>query len=408
MAAKGKLSERHLFMAGLCLCALGIILSFYSLAHHHAAKESLDTGFACNIGSTFSCDRVARSPLSEDLLGHPAGLYGLGYFFAVTVLLLLGLRSPSHRAIALGSYGFMILTGVGVSAYMAFLSVYFLNTICLTCAGLYSICFLQLILGGVYFKPLKKEWTIPHLQKGAIIATSVVAMIFLIYQPFKPKPSQYLENLKAIEAKSGDPLLQETLEPQKTLNVLATETDLGPNYHKGADDAVVVITEFIDFECPHCNDFNNLITEVMAAYPEKIKVIFRNFPMDQTCNERIQRSLHESACKGAVMARCLGERGKFWEFNDYVQGIFFKFGDQTQTYIDFAEKNGLTKEEITACQQERKHLAKIKEDIELGFALGVKGTPGIFIGGQRFKPEALSPSNFKKVVETLLAKDPPQ
>ena len=46
----------------------------------------------------------------------------------------------------------------------------------------------------------------------------------------------------------------------------------------------------------------------MAAYPNKVKMIFRDFPL----------SFHEDAVPAAIAANCAGEQDKYWAMYDIL------------------------------------------------------------------------------------------
>ena len=78
---------------------------------------------------------------------------------------------------------------------------------------------------------------------------------------------------------------------------------------RGAAAAPVTIGEFQDFHCPFCKRVQGTIGELLARYGDKVKVVHRDFPIDQIHPQA--RKLHEAA-------RCANEQGKFWAFHDLL------------------------------------------------------------------------------------------
>ena len=82
---------------------------------------------------------------------------------------------------------------------------------------------------------------------------------------------------------------------------VATE---GPS--KGPKDAKVTIVEFSDFQCPYCGRGRKVMEEVVAKYGNKVRVVFRDFPL----------SFHDKAQKAAEAGQCANDQGKFWEMHN--------------------------------------------------------------------------------------------
>jgi len=80
----------------------------------------------------------------------------------------------------------------------------------------------------------------------------------------------------------------------------------GPS--KGPKDAKVTIVEFSDFQCPYCGKGREIIDEVVKTYGDKVRVVFRDFPL----------SFHDHAQKAAEASHCAEEQGKFWQMHDWM------------------------------------------------------------------------------------------
>src|SRR5206468_1855608 len=49
---------------------------------------------------------------------------------------------------------------------------------------------------------------------------------------------------------------------------------------RGVSDAPVTIIEFSDFHCPFCRRVQPALDQVRAKYGDKVKIVFRDFPLD--------------------------------------------------------------------------------------------------------------------------------
>ncbi len=164
----------------------------------------------------------------------------------------------------------------------------------------------------------------------------------------------------------------------------------GENPTLGPKDAKVTIVEFSDFECPYCAMSQQTTTALREQYKDKIKWVFRDFPM----------SFHRNAMFAHIAANCSISQGKYWEYNN----LLFKNGDKLkkENVIALAGKVGLNMGEFNRCiANESEAKRSIEEDIAAGQKYGVNGTPAFFING--IMVEGNMPiQNFTKIIDEEL------
>lgn len=140
---------------------------------------------------------------------------------------------------------------------------------------------------------------------------------------------------------------------------------------RGAANAPVTLVEFSDFHCPFCKQVLPTLTQLLARYPGKVRLVFRDFPID---------SLHPQARRAAEAARCAQDQGKFWEYHDLL------FANAPQASPEelgrFAQQVGLDLAKFEPCLSGGLHRAAVQRDIDEGTRLGVDGTPAFFINGR--------------------------
>ncbi|WP_309887999.1 thioredoxin domain-containing protein [Archangium sp.] len=139
---------------------------------------------------------------------------------------------------------------------------------------------------------------------------------------------------------------------------------------KGPENAPITIVEFSDFQCPFCSRAMKTVDEVIAAYPNQIRLVFRHYPLE----------FHKEAPKAAEASLCAGDQGKFWEYHDVL------FANQQALQVaqlkDHAKKvQGLDVAKFTKCLDSGEKAATVKTDMADGQKLGVNGTPAFFING---------------------------
>jgi protein-disulfide isomerase len=377
-----QLSERGrlwLFI-GILLAVIGMGVSAYSINHHREVKATGQSDAACNINQTVSCDEVALSEYSE--IGRlPLGVFGFGYFAAMAVLAGMGLGGLKSSKEHVHAYVVMVGIGVATSIGLAVISTFIIQKACLVCIGVYVLTILQALTLAVFRGDVPRGFDLKGAFSGGTTAAIVVAVVAAGYTYLLPPVQVVGGSSDQASSASGKPA--PALAPEKK-DIPVSRTayaGLGEDYRKGPDDAKVVIVEFADFQCPACKQMDGTLSQIAQEYEGKVQVVFRNYPLDNTCNASIQSKIHDSACKAAVMARCAGQYGKFWP---YHKTLFENQKAINEAQLkSWAKDLGLTDDQIAACWDSPDLLAKVKDDIELGNKLGVDATPTIFINGQK-------------------------
>lgn len=136
---------------------------------------------------------------------------------------------------------------------------------------------------------------------------------------------------------------------------------------RGNKNAEVTMIEYSDFECPFCGRFHPTVQQVMTEYGDRVRLVFRHFPL----------SFHPEAEPAAEGAECAGEQGKFWEFHDKMFENQDKLG--AAYYDQVAGEIGLNKSKFKSCLDSDRTLEKIRAQAAAGGMAGVTGTPGSFI-----------------------------
>ncbi|HXZ24777.1 MAG TPA: DsbA family protein [Nitrospiria bacterium] len=145
---------------------------------------------------------------------------------------------------------------------------------------------------------------------------------------------------------------------------------------RGPAAAPVVLTEFSDFQCPSCRAVEPVLTQVLAAYPTQVKLVYVNYPLP----------MHQFAERAAVAALCANEQGKFWELHDRLfdlQPEWAASADVLPLFHGYAVALGLDHDRFDACLASGRMLPMLREDIGRGTALKIEGTPTIFVNERR-------------------------
>lgn len=160
----------------------------------------------------------------------------------------------------------------------------------------------------------------------------------------------------------------------------------------GAAKSKVVIQEFSDFQCPYCAGAHDTVKQLNAAYGDKIKIIFRQFPLE---------SIHPEARPASIAALCAGQQKKFWPMHDKL------FENQqtlnTESYKAHAKEIGLDTAAFEICiKDEKGEMSKLVDaDMNLAQKIGVNSTPTFFVNGKKVAG-AMGFEQFKTMIDQEL------
>lgn len=164
----------------------------------------------------------------------------------------------------------------------------------------------------------------------------------------------------------------------------------GPS--KGPAAAPITIIEFSDFECPFCGRVNPALKQVEEKYGDKVRIVFRQFPLD----------FHANAKKAGEASLCAADQDNkyFWQMHDAM------FADQKNLGVPGLKTmasaiEGLNNDAFAECLDSGRFADQVQADMEAGAKVGVTGTPAFFING-RFLSGAQPFEGFAKVIDEEL------
>lgn len=138
---------------------------------------------------------------------------------------------------------------------------------------------------------------------------------------------------------------------------------------KGPENAKIKLTVFSDYQCPSCKLAHDQIDELIEAYPNKIYLEARHYPL----------SSHSIAKSAAMYAICMGQQEKFWPFNAWLYTnqktlSVSKFNKQASSLNADMKK-------LRTCLDSKQAQNILEEDMSQADALGIHGTPLILFNG---------------------------
>jgi protein-disulfide isomerase len=178
------------------------------------------------------------------------------------------------------------------------------------------------------------------------------------------------------------------IDPNKVYNI-----PVGTSPTKGPDSAKVTIVEFSDYQCPFCGQAEGLMSQVTEAYPDDVRMVYKQFPLT---------SIHPNAMPASKAALAAGRQGKFWEMHKLI------FENQRalspQKYVEFAEQLQLDVPQFQKDMESPEVAAQIQREMQEARAADVTGTPTIFVNGKRLMNRSFD--GFKQMIDASLGKAP--
>jgi protein-disulfide isomerase len=179
-------------------------------------------------------------------------------------------------------------------------------------------------------------------------------------------------------------------------NHVAPGTDDAKSIHiLGNPDAPVTLEEFGDFQCPPCGMLSGPINQLEQDYHQRLRVIFRHFPL----------AMHRHAREAALASEAAGQQGRFWQMHDVLyreQAVWSEAADVRPLFDDYAGMLGLNIDRFKKDMESEQVKRRVAADQQQGTALGVTITPTIFINDRALPNASLSPASLHSAVEAAM------
>jgi protein-disulfide isomerase len=153
---------------------------------------------------------------------------------------------------------------------------------------------------------------------------------------------------------------------------LTTPVDDARDHVQGPADAPATLVQYGDYECPFCGAAYPIIKEVQARMGERMRFVFRNFPIATS---------HPHAEQAAEAAEAAAVQGKFWEMHDLLYENQARLREED--LHGYALQLGLDVERFDRDLAEHVHAPRVREDFMSGVRSGVNGTPTFYVNGAR-------------------------
>ncbi|MEK2688824.1 vitamin K epoxide reductase/DsbA family protein [Bdellovibrio sp. GT3] len=377
-------SSKNMFLLVAVIATL-IAIGFhtYLTQHFYAVKfGTLEGASVCNVSSTFNCDTVTASKFAS-FLGIPMAMWGVAANLILLFLLCITRWNLTLDRDMTSRYAFLmsILVLLG-SVVMGAISITSMTAYCLFCIGTYILSLISFV--GAWkgatnptisnlTEDIKDAFVTDKWFLGSLVAIPVIAFIAnLMYTETK--------GFGDMEKISKERVGYWTMAPEQQF-----DNSKGLTLQMGTEPAVMTIVEFADFFCPHCKHAAPPIHSFVKGHTD-VKLVFKPFPIDGTCNKAVQGGGDGVRCGLAASVFCaekIAQKG--WTAHDFIfekQAEFMGAPILDKLLDQVATATGISADELKKCSSDTATLELISGMAKEGETAQIQGTPTVFVNGK--------------------------
>ena len=247
------------------------------------------------------------------------------------------------------------------------------------------------LIGWLYFWGFWGCWWW-HRPGGEDITVDKAQLEALVLEIIRENPQVVFQTLNSYLKEQRQAKADQELEASFLKRVPEPIPEHAP--WKGAAEAPITIVEYTDFECRFCAQGAGILNQLLAKYPNQLKIVFRHNPLE----------MHPEARPAAKAAIAAHQQGKFWAYHDLLFKNMQRLSDET--YLKLAEELQL---DLVQFNRDRASAAieeQVAADQQRALMHRFTGTPMFIVNGvvvQGAKPL----SYFAKVIDRLLSEKSP-
>jgi len=353
----------------LTLTGAGLVAAIYLSVSHYRVYTDVGYKSFCAISRAINCDTVSQSPYSI-FGGLPVPIWGvIGYTFLLLFLPLAAAKGAEKKRI----WALIFWISLVFSAYsvvLAFISSYYIGSYCIMCIVSY----------GVNLSILFYSWMVRRrFSNCGLIADTREDLLFL----WKKKMTAALIFPTFL---AGVLLIwifipsYWHIQPPHLADHIPTGVTAEGHPWIGAREPLLEITEFTDYQCFQCKKMHSLLRRIVSENADRIRIVHRNYPMDNKFNPIVKQPFHIGAGKMALLAIFAESKDKFWEMNDYLYNVAHQQG--RIEIKELAQTLDLNAGDLGRSLNDAENRFKLQRDIQAGNKLGITGTPAYVINGK--------------------------
>lgn len=139
---------------------------------------------------------------------------------------------------------------------------------------------------------------------------------------------------------------------------------------RGANDALVTIIEYGDFECPSCKQAAPAVALLLKRFEGRVRLIFRHFPLE---------AVYPNAVAAAEASEAAASQGRFWEMHDQL--LENQRHLEVACLAELAQRLGLDVRRFSNELKDHLHVPRIRRSAAEGRRLGIRASPTFYVNG---------------------------
>lgn len=332
-----------------------------------------NTDLVC--GPLHGCEIVKNSKWAN-WFGIPTPAFGVAFYLSVLGVSVYRAYAPHRRAKLMRSL-LMLMAWAGFleSLFLTLVQRFALDAFCTWClvsaaaaTGMFIFVWLD--------RPVEMGVETSAKELKVVFVTLLVGLVsggaafHYLVQP-QPAKTTNLVMGQGTPEKIYVPPVSATSTPQDALAaqpvdypVVASSTPI-----EGPMMAKVLLVEFMDFQCPACGIYHDLVIKPLRdKYRGRIRFAVRHFPL---------ADLHPQALGASIAGVCAQRQGKFFEYYDL---LFENQKDLARPDLEkYASSLGLDMPGFRSCLEDPSAKNQVIYDYEAGRSFGISNTPTLLI-----------------------------
>ncbi|MFH1117608.1 MAG: vitamin K epoxide reductase family protein [Pseudomonadota bacterium] len=407
-------SGRLPFVLVLVLALVGTFATAF-LTYRHILLSStagaVEQSFLCRTEGSVNCDAILRTEYSV-LFGYfPSSTLGLMGFVFVLWFAVNGLVNERARKISWTLLVLYFFAAIGFSWYYAYIMAFEVDFICTWCIVVHVVNLLSLVIVLTAAVKNRKKFLLPEISTLAervyfVAGGLVVTVLVFTGATLLESRLSFKEVKHQFEDLANDPVvIRAVVEGSPDSNIPIQPGD--PVY--GSPKAPYPIILFSDFKCPVCARRHKFLKDLVDKNPDKLRLVFINYPLSKECNSAVLHDLHPMACALARAAYAAFLLGGPKAFSAYGEMLFDNRKNLNPAQLEtFAEKLNIDVQRFRDLMKPDSAAGKkVKQDTALGIELSLTSTPQIFFLGKRI-PEMFQGEFLVEALEGLIALKHPE
>jgi len=196
----------------------------------------------------------------------------------------------------------------------------------------------------------------------------------------------FLTGLWYLTTRLIQPKLPEINQPvPDTTEVTVREQDP----YRGLRNAPITLIVFSSFTCQACAQSSEVLDQLLALYPQKLKIVWKDLPSDL--------NLAQTA---AIAARCSQQQGKFWQYHDELYKEQANLS--AETFNQIAVGLGLNQEIFNRCLSGQQTLPLVQYGLQDATQAGVNNVPFFMLNNGQQIEGYFSLNSWRQIIDSMV------